>query len=156
MWHTIMIALHAASASIALFAGCLAIRRGALFEIYLWSLVGMEVFLVLAIATDWAAIAPSSRLLFVLFALLGLIMVGRAGQAHRIRPSDNARPSAGYIDHVGFALVALFDVFIMILVLDLSGPGWLVAGVGYTIAVAGRFTLRTVRAHFAEPVTGPG
>ncbi|WP_460348290.1 hypothetical protein [Actinoallomurus acanthiterrae] len=116
----------------------------------------MDMFLVLAIAADWAAIAPSSRLLFVLFALLELIMVGRAGRARRIRPSDNARPLAGYIDHVGFTLIALFDAFIMILVLDLSGPGWLVAGAGYAIAVAGRFTLRTVRAHLAEPVTGPG
>lgn len=145
MWHTIVIALHATSGGIALLAGCVAIARGALFRIYLSSLVAMEVFLVLAIARDWATLASSARALFTVFALLGLFMVGRADRARRMLPSGDARPSASYVDHVGFTLVALFDAFAVILVLDLSRSGWPAAAVGVVIAIAGHFVLRAVR-----------
>lgn len=145
MWHTIVIAIHAVTAGVALLAGCVAIRRGALFGTYLWSLVGMEVFLVLAIAADWSVIDMTSRVLFAAFALLGLVMVGRADQARRIRPSGSAGPSARYIAHLGFTLVALFDAFIVILVLNAGAPVWLVATAGVLIAVAGHFVLRAAR-----------
>lgn len=145
MWHTIVIALHAASGGIALLAGCVAIARGVFFGIYLWSLVAMEVFLVVALAEDWPGFGSFERVLFTVFALLGLFAVGRATQARRILPRSGARPAASYVDHVGFTLVALFDAFVVILVLDLSRSGWLAAAVGVVIAAAGHFVLRAVR-----------
>lgn len=145
MWHTIFIAAHAATGGIALLAGCIAITGRALFATYLWSLVAMEVFLVLAIAAEWPVIDVVARLLFAAFAVLGLFMVWRADQARRIQPSGSAGPSASYVAHVGFTLVALLDAFIVILVLNLGAPGWLVAGTGVLIAVAGHFVLRAVR-----------
>lgn len=126
-------------------AGYVAIGRRTLFGTYLWSLVAMEVFLVLAIAAEWAVNDVVSRVLFVAFAVLGLFMLWRADQARRIRPSGSAGPSASYVGHVGFTLVALFDAFIVILVLNLGAPGGLVAAAGVLIAVAGHFVLRAVR-----------
>src|SRR3954470_11312568 len=130
VWHTIVIALHAITGGVALLAGCVTIGRRELFGTYLWSLVAMEVFLVVAIAAEWSTIGSSARVLFTAFALLGLFMVWRADRARRIRPDGSARPSAVYVDHVGFTLVALTDAFIVILVLDLVGPVWLVVTVG--------------------------
>lgn len=144
MWHTIVIATHAVAAGVALLAGCVAIRRGALFGTYLWSLVTMEAFLVLAIAAEWSVIDVITRVLFAAFVLLGLCMVWSADQARRIRPSGSAGPSASYVAHVGFTLVALFDAFIVILVLDAGAPAWLVATSGALIAVAGHFVLRAI------------
>jgi hypothetical protein len=145
MWHTIVIAAHAVTGGVALLAGCVAIGRRALFGTYLWSLVAMEVFLVLAIAADWAVINLAARVLFVALALLGLVMVWRADQARRIRPSDSAGPSASYVVHVGFTLISLFDAFTVVLVLDLGAPGWLVAAAGVLIAVAGSLVLGAIR-----------
>lgn len=145
MWHTIFITVHAVTGGIALLAGCVAIARRALFGIYLWSLVAMQVFLILALAVEWTVIDGAARVLFGALAVLGLFMLWRADQARRIRPNGSAGPSASYVGHVGFTLVALFDAFIVILVLDLGAPGWLVAAVGVLIAVAGHFVLRAVR-----------
>lgn len=145
MWHSIFIAVHAVTGGIALLAGCVAIGRRALFGTYLWSLVAMELFLVLAIAAEWAVIDATARVLFAAFAVLGLFMLWRADQARRIRPSSPAGLSASYFAHVGFTLVALFDAFIVILVLNLGAPGWLVAAAGILIAVAGHVVLRAVR-----------
>lgn len=72
MWHAIFIAVHAVTGGIALLAGCVAIGCRALFGTYLWSLVAMEVFLMLAIAAEWAVIDVAARVLFAAFALLGL------------------------------------------------------------------------------------
>lgn len=81
--------------------------------------------------------------------LLGLVLLWRADQGRRIRPSGSAGPSASYVAHVGFTLVALFDAFIVILVLNAGAPGWLVAAAGVLIAVAGHFVLGAVRERLA-------
>jgi hypothetical protein len=143
MWHTVLIATHAGAGGIALLAGCVTIARRALFGVYFGALVAMEVFLVLAVAVDWAAIGTSARILFGAFALLGLFMVWRANQARRM-PLGR-----GYVEHVGFTLVALFDAFIVILVLNLGAPVWLVAGSGILVAVAGHVVLRAVHRRLA-------
>src|SRR5207248_1298484 len=41
MWSTIFIAVHATTGVVALMSGLVAVRHGRLFEIYLWSLIGM-------------------------------------------------------------------------------------------------------------------
>ncbi len=155
MWHTIVIATHALAAGVALFAGCIAIRRGTLFGTYLWSLVVMEAFLVLAIAAEWSVTDVIGRVLFAAFALLGLFMVWRADQARRIGPGGSAGPSANYVAHVGFTLVALFDAFIVILVLDAGAPVWLVATAGVLIAVIGHFALRAVHERLVGSTSDP-
>src|SRR5947208_13997948 len=70
MWSTIFIAVHATTGVVALLSGLVAVRHGRLFEIYLWSLVGMTLFLALAAATDWSATSNGGRVLFTAFAVL--------------------------------------------------------------------------------------
>ncbi len=144
MWHTLFIAAHAAAGAIALLTGCVAITGRALFGIYLWSLVAMEVFLALAVAAEWTVIDTASRVLFTAFVGLGLFMLWRAGQARRLRPRAAERLSPSYVEHIGFTLVALFDAFIVIVVLNAGGPIWLIVTAGVAIAVAGHFVLRAM------------
>jgi hypothetical protein len=153
MWHDILITAHAAAGGIALLAGALALRYRALFMTYLSSLVAMELFLALALAADWAATGTSARVIFVALTLLGLYLVWRADRARRVRPDGPAAPSASYLAHIGFTLIALFDAFTVILVLDLGGPGWSPATAGVLVAVAGHFVLRAVRHRVRQ---GPG
>ena len=145
MWHTIFIALHAATGLISLVAGCVALRRGALFSTYLWSMVGMTLFLVLAVAAEWSTLQTPARLLFSAFAVLAGVMVWRAAAAGRMLPIGADGPPGPYVDHIGFTLVALFDAFAVIAVLNAGAPGWLVVASGVGIAIAGHFVLRAVR-----------
>ncbi|MGQ0837246.1 hypothetical protein [Actinokineospora sp.] len=147
MPHTVFIAIHAAAGGLAFVAGCVAISRRALFGTYLWSLVTMAVFLVLAVAAEWTVIGTGARVLFAAFAVLALVMVWRADQARRIRHEL----SAAYVGHVGFTLVALFDAFMVILVLRAGAPGWLIAAVGVVIAVVGHFVLVATRERLVVP-----
>jgi hypothetical protein len=153
VWHTIFITAHAVTGALALLAGSVALRRGTLFGTYLWSLVGMEVFLVLAIAVEWTELPAGTRLLFSALAALGVVMLWSAAQARPIRPSRTVLPSARYVERVGFTLVALFDAFIVILVLNAGAPGWLIAAAGVLVAVAGHFVLREARARLAPTAT---
>src|SRR5699024_11978725 len=101
MWHTILIYVHAATGAVALLAGCVAITGRGLFRTYLWSLVGMETFLTLAIAVAWPGIGPAARVLFVAFAVLGGYMIWRAAQAWRLRVGDgSATVPRAYVQHV--------------------------------------------------------
>ncbi|HEU5471358.1 MAG TPA: hypothetical protein VFV67_11945 [Actinophytocola sp.] len=141
MWHTTFIAAHAVTGVVALVTGLTTMRRGRLFDVYLGSLVGMTVFLLLAIGAEWNTIGPDERVLFTAFGGLAGIMVWRAVLARRERPRAGTLPSAGYLGHVGFTVVALFDAFSVVTVLNAGAPVWAVVGTGVVIAVAGHFAL---------------
>lgn len=145
MWHSIFIALHAAAGFISLVAGCVALRRGAFFSTYLWSMVGMALFLVLALAAEWTALDLAAQAPFAAFAVLAGVMVWRAVAARRMLPIGEDGPPAPYVNHIGFTLVALFDAFVVITVLNAGAPVWLVVASGVGVAVAGHFVLRAVR-----------
>lgn len=146
MVHTVFIAIHASAGVIAFAAGCVALARGRLFGTYLWSLVAMAVFLVLAVVSEWSLLGSTTRAVFAAFVVLAGFMVWRALRARRLRPAPSAEgPSVAYFEHVGFTLVALFDAFVVVSVLNAGAPGWLVAAVGVAIAIAGHFVLVAVR-----------
>jgi hypothetical protein len=145
VWHTVFIVLHAAFGVISFAAGLVAIRSGNLFPVYLWSLVGTIVFLVLPVGAEWNQLEQALRLLFVAFIVLGGFMLWRAAMAARIRPAGPSERTAPYVAHVGFTLVALFDAFIVITVLDMGASGWLVAASGVAFAIAGHFVLREAK-----------
>lgn len=152
MWHTLFISAHAGTATVAFVAGVIALRRGWLFGLYLGSLVGMEVFLVGAIAVEWSANDPATRALFAALAALGGVVVWRGLRARLARPpADADGPSARYFESVGFTLVALADAFVVIAVLNAGAPGWAVAATGIGIAIAGHFVLRHARRRLVVP-----
>lgn len=142
MWHTVLIAAHALAGALAWVSGLLAVRDGRLFDVYLWSLIGMAAFLLAAVVGTWARIDATPRAVFAAFAVLSWLMVWLAASARRIRPTGSGSPSERYVDHVGFTLVALFDGFAVIVVLDAGGPMWLVVGTGVAVAIAGHFWIR--------------
>jgi hypothetical protein len=154
MLHTVLITLHAVAGVVAFVAGCVALRNGTLFATYLWSLVATILLVALAVAEEWGSLDGAARVLFVAFVALGGLMVWRAARARRTRPAPGqGPPSDRYLDHVGFTLVALFDAFLVVAVLNLGAPGWLVATTGVGIAVAGHFVLRAVKAGYALSAT---
>jgi hypothetical protein len=140
MWHTVLIGLHAVSGTLALLTGCLAHRGRALFGIYLWSLVATVAFLGAAVVEEWPRLDTLSRGLFGAFTVLGLVMVWLAVDARRL-----PAPSPRYVDRVGFTVVALFDAFVVITVLNTGAPVAVVVGAGVVVAVAGHFVLRAVK-----------
>ena len=147
MWRTVLIVLHSAAGLIAFAAGCVAMWRRTLFELYFWSLIAMLACLVAALAVDWPELNMLSRALFSALTALGVYMVWRAFQARALLPTREAAERASYIHHVGFTLIALFVGFAAIAVLDVSGPGWLAAVVGAASVLAGRAAVDYVERH---------
>lgn len=160
MWHTIFIAAHAVTATSALIAGILTVRRAPLFATYLGSLVAMQMFLVLAIAAQWSAYSGLARMAFAALAALGGVVVWQGLRAWQARPPNGATLSARCYEHVGFTLVALVDAFLVVTVLNSGAPGWTVAATGVVVALAGHLALRIGRhetkthAHQATPQAG--
>lgn len=154
MWHLILIGIHAAAGVLSFACGVTAIRRGTLFPVHLWSLVATIVFLALPVALGWNQLDSVSRILFVALLALGGFMIWRAVMAGRQLPFD-AAPTAAYVRHVSFNLVALFDAFMVIVVLDLGAPIWLVVATGIVIAMAGRFVREAIERRIV-PATTPG
>jgi len=145
MWHTILISAHAVTATAALTAGVIAVPRARMFGVYLGSLVAMEVFLVLAIAVEWEVIDAQTRFVFAALAGLGAVVMWCGLRAGRVRPRDDAVPTARYVENVGFTLVALVDAFLVIAVLNAGAPGWAVAATGILVAAVGHVVLRAQR-----------
>lgn len=143
MWHAILIALHATGGSVALVAGVAALRRGTLYAVHLWSLVATILFLALAVGAEWSTLDGVGRVLFVALSALGVFMIARAVLAWPDRPVGTS-PSARYVWHLGFNIVALFDAFTVIAVLDLGAPIWLVVTAAVAVAVAGHFARHAV------------
>lgn len=140
MWHAVLIALHAVAGVVALAAGAVAHRWVGLFGVYLWSLVAMVGFLAAAVGEEWARIDPLSRVLFLGFVVLGVVMVRLALLARRVPVG-----SAAYVDRVGFTLIALVDAFLVVAVLNLGAPVWVVVACGVAVGVVGHVVLRVVK-----------
>jgi hypothetical protein len=143
--HTTLIALHTAAGLIALAAGCLAAARGSRFALYFWSLVACIALLVPAIAVDWGDLGTATRIVFPALIGLGLYMVWRATRARGRLETPGGVSSDAYFEDVGFTLIALFDAFVVIAVLDLGAPGWLIAAAGVAGALVARRAIEVLR-----------
>lgn len=139
----VLLMIHAAAGVAALAVGALALGRPHLVGAHLMLLMTCIGSLVGLIAVDWGSLDRISRALFVALGLLGVYMVWRGTQAWRDASGD-----ACYIDHVGFTLVALFDAFVVVGLLDLGAPAWAQAAAGVAIAYAGRFPIAIARRHY--------
>lgn len=150
MWHTVFIVLHAALGVVAFAAGCRALGHSRALGTYWWSLLGMAVFLVLAVAVEWRVLDPATHVVFGALVVLAVVMVARGWAAWRLQRM--AAPSGRSFDHVGFTLVSLFDAFVVVTVLNAGAPGWLIAATGVVVGVAGHFVLVAVRRRVAPAV----
>lgn len=129
----IFITLHAASGIISFFAGLsllfltIHIANKKLFNLYFWSLTGLIIFLAGAIIAYWTYYTNSERIIFSSLFGLGIYMLYRARNARQLLMTQGSNWKHGYISHIGFTLISLFDGFIIVTVINSGGPGWLVA-----------------------------
>lgn len=143
----VFVALHALAGTIALLTGCFAHRNHALFATYLWSLAACVASLAAAMAGEWPQLDNPARAVFGAFLALALLMLWLAFDARRL-----PAPSPAYVDRVGFTLVALFDAFVVITVLNAGVPLAITSGV--VVAVAGHFVLRAAKARLRSVERG--
>ena len=150
MWHTVFITLHAIAATVAWLAALIALPAGRLFEVYRWAQVGMLAALVPALVVGWSGYDAFSRIAYIGLVVLATVMLIRTQLAGRILPAATGGPTTGYLDHVGFTIIALSDGFAIVAALRAGAPGWLVAVIAVGVIVAGHFGLRAAKARWAR------
>lgn len=159
MLHQVMIVLHAAAATLSFAFGALTViprlperSRLNLFDYYFIALIAMIVFLAGAILAHLSQLGGVKRAVFAGLFLLGLYMLLRGSQARAALLSQRDHWLAGYIDHVGFTLISLFEGFIIVTAINLAAPAWLTAAVAVLGVVAGSRMLQRLQ----QQRSGPG
>lgn len=145
--HNVLIILHATAATISFFAGCLLIffptytSNQRIFSLYWWSLIGMVILLMSAILIYWTQYSTIERIIFPGLLGLGLYMLYRARSANRLLGTQQNEWKQGYIEHIGFTLISLFEGFIIVSGLNSGIPGWLVAATAVIGVLVGRWSI---------------
>lgn len=154
--HDVLINLHAASATIAFLAGSLLIYYPAyttdrrLFGIYFWSLMGMAILLAGAIFVYWGEYSEIERIVFPGLMGLALFMVFRGWGAGLVLETQQKNWKLGYVEHIGFTLISLFEGFIIVSGLNAGWPGWLVAILAVAGLLAGRWIIASAKRRSAR------
>lgn len=149
--HNVLIILHATSATIGFFAGCLLIFSPTytsnqwVFSLYWWTLVGMVVLLAGAILVYWTEYSSVERIIFPGLFGLGIYMLYRARSANQLFRTQQNGWKQGYIEHIGFTLISLFEGFIIVSGLNSGFPEWLVAVAAVLGVIAGRWVIRLAK-----------
>jgi hypothetical protein len=152
MWHTVLIVVHAATATVALLAGLVSLPAGRLFGLYRWSLIGMLVALAPAVAIGWANQPDGTRIAYTGLLVLAVVMVVMAERARRDRPTTTVGgPTVRYLDRVGFTLIALSDGFAIVAAIRAGLPGWAVAVIGVGVVVVGHTALQVAKRRMVRP-----
>jgi len=145
--HNILILLHAAAAAIGFFASCLLIfaptyiSNQRLFGLYWWSLIGMMVLLIGAMFVYWNEYSDTERIVFPILLGLAMFMLYRAQNASRLLKARQNDWKPGYVEHIGFTLISLFEGFVIVTVLNAGSPGWLVALLAILGVLVGRWVI---------------
>jgi hypothetical protein len=153
--HTTLIILHATAATLAFFAGCLLIFSPAyllnqqLFNLYQWTLIAMLLLLAGAILVYWKEYSDVERIIFPGLLGLALFMLFRAWGAGLVLATQQDNWKLGYVEHIGFTLISLFEGFIIVGGLDLGIPVWLVAIVAILGLLAGRWLIGMAKQRIA-------
>ncbi len=115
----------------------------------LWLLVVLVVSMVGAMAAHWGELETGAQIVFSGLVGLGLYMVLRASRARARSGTAGGASSPGYLDDLGFVLIALFDGFAVVLALDLGAPPWLVAAIAVAAVVVGHRTVARAKERVA-------
>jgi hypothetical protein len=85
-----------------------------------------------------------------LIALAG-VMVLRAELAGRRHPAHAGGPTAAYLEHIGFTLIALADGFAVVAAIRGGVPGWAVGAMAVGVVVVGHVTLQAAKRRLVQP-----
>lgn len=150
MWETMLVWTHATAGAVAFAAGCWALRRHRVLTAHLSALAAMVGLVGAAVLVGWGRFGSGERIAFVFLIALGAYMVWRAYDAWLLVTRRRTWDAARYIDDVGFVLIALFDGFSIVAVVEMGGPGWAAASVGIFGVVVGHFALRRYQRRVAQ------
>ena len=145
--HNVLIVLHTIMATVSFFAGCLLIfspkyaTNETVFNLYLWPLIGMGLLLAGAIFVYWSEYTDTERIVFPGLLGLAFFMIFRGWGASLVLHTQPKNWKLGYIEHVGFTLISLFEGFVIVSGLNAGLPGWLVAIVAILGLLGGRWVL---------------
>jgi hypothetical protein len=150
MLHTLLIIVHAASATLAFLLGLVVLRPPAqgvppAFRAYVGTLWLMILFLILVVAVDWLGVDLLSRFLYTALAALALYTGWRGWQAWEALRHRKVGWRPGYIDHVGFTLITLFVGFVIVSAIDLAAPVWLAVLLGALVVLIGRLGVQRAK-----------
>ncbi|HJR81602.1 MAG TPA: hypothetical protein VJ821_16135 [Anaerolineales bacterium] len=145
--HNILIILHAASATVSFFAGGILMfsrkytSNQMVFLVYWWTLVGMTVLLAGSILIYWTEYTGAERIIFPGLLILAIYMLYRARQASQLLQTQQNDWQQGYMEHIGFTLISLFEGFLIVSGLNAGLPGWLVAFLAILGVLGGRWSI---------------
>jgi hypothetical protein len=89
----------------------------------------------------WTNYSSVERIIFPGLFVLGIYMLYRARNANLLRKAHQNNWTQGYIEHIGFTLISLFEGFIIVSGLNSGFPGWLVALLAILGVLAGRWMI---------------
>jgi uncharacterized membrane protein YfcA len=145
--HNVLIILHASAATLSFVAGCLLIflpiytSNQRLFSFYWWSLIGMVIILLGAILVYWTKYSITERIIFPGLLILAFYMLYRARSANHLLGAQQNDWKHGYIEHIGFTLISLFEGFIIVSGLNSGISGLLVALAAILGVLIGRWAI---------------
>jgi hypothetical protein len=152
--HDFLIGVHAAAGVAAFAAGVAVVRRAVrgrgwtpgrrwpaapvVITVYLAGMAVLAATAVAVIAVDWTGLDTPQQLVFAGLAVLAGVMVGAASRAAWLARRQSPGWPPRCVGAVGFTLIALFDGFVIVALLDLGAPTWLVAVAAVVAVLAGR------------------
>lgn len=145
--HNVLIILHTVTATISFFAGCLLIfspkyaLNETIFNLYLWSLIGMGLLLAGAIFLHWREYSDTERIVFPGLLGLAFFMIFRGWGAGLVLHTQQKKWKLGYVEHIGFTLISLFEGFVIVSGLNAGLPGWLVGIIAFLGLLGGRWVI---------------
>ena len=149
--HNIFIVLHTVTAVISFLAGGLLLYSQAyatnrtLFGLYFWTLAAMAILLAGAIIVYWDEYNDTERIVFPGLLGLALFMLFRGWGAGLVLNTQQKGWKLGYVEHIGFTLISLFEGFIIVSGLNAGLPGWLTAIVAILGLLAGRWLIASAK-----------
>jgi hypothetical protein len=138
---TFFVSVHAVAATVAFAAGLVALPSGRLVHLHLAAVALMTAALVPAVLVDWGTTPVGALVAFSALSVLALVMVLRGVLAVRSRPQLTGGPTAGYLGHVGFVLIALADGFAVVAAIRAGLPGPAVVALALGVIAAGHVGL---------------
>lgn len=158
--HDILITVHAFGGILAFITGAMVLappvkqhaNRHWIFNLFLVSIAILLAPLYLVISVDWQHLIFIEQAAFSGLGILGLYMAWRAIQAYHVLKTQLNEWQPEYIDHMGFNMIALFEGFIIVAMIDLGTSDWLVGIIAVVSLVVGIWGVNKVKSRILKKI----